>query len=83
MVATLNPLARKRLVLAAHYDSKLISADRNHGEFVGATDSAVPCGMLLDVAFSLQTLFRQRKTVLLMSIVLHIRDTIFVVHNWP
>jgi glutaminyl-peptide cyclotransferase len=71
IVATLNPLARKRLVLAAHYDSKLIRADSTSGEFVGATDSAVPCAMLLDVAFSLQTLLRQRKTVLL-SIVLHV-----------
>lgn len=62
IVATLNPLARKRLVLAAHYDSKLIRADSTSGEFVGATDSAVPCAMLLDVAFSLQTLLRQRKT---------------------
>lgn len=63
VVATLDPHAPKKLVLAAHYDSKLIPAD-HHGEFVGATDSAVPCAMLLDVAYSLQALLRQRQTVL-------------------
>lgn len=46
VVATLNAGATRarRVVLAAHYDSKMI--DR----FVGATDSAVPCAMLLDLA---------------------------------
>ncbi len=39
------PRAR-RVVLAAHYDSKYFAS----GTFVGATDSAVPCAMLLDLA---------------------------------
>eukprot|EP00700_Malawimonas_jakobiformis_P003564 EC726381.1.p1 GENE.EC726381.1~~EC726381.1.p1 ORF type:complete len:192 (+),score=29.80 EC726381.1:85-660(+) len=38
---------RNRLVLAAHYDSKWFP-DPN--TFVGATDSAVPCAILLDLA---------------------------------
>jgi glutaminyl-peptide cyclotransferase len=36
----------RRVVVAAHYDSKLFAS----GGFVGATDSAVPCAMLLDLA---------------------------------
>ncbi|KAJ2471227.1 hypothetical protein GGI02_002411 [Coemansia sp. RSA 2322] len=46
IIATKNPKAAKRLVLAAHYESKIIA----HGEFVGATDSAVPVALMLDVA---------------------------------
>lgn len=37
-----------RLVLVAHYDSKLTPKD-----FIGATDSAVPCAMMLHVAKSI------------------------------
>lgn len=48
IVATQNPEAQRRLVLAAHYDSKATPEG-----FIGATDSAVPCGMLMDVAESL------------------------------
>ncbi|CAF3765682.1 unnamed protein product [Rotaria sordida] len=48
IVATLDPTATRRLVLACHYDSKKI---RN---FIGATDSAVPCAMSLDLAINLQ-----------------------------
>lgn len=40
------PRAR-RVVLAAHYDSKYFPEPNR---FVGATDSAVPCAMLLDLA---------------------------------
>ncbi len=43
--AGLVPRSR-RLVLAAHYDSKYFPGS----DFVGATDSAVPCAMLLDMA---------------------------------
>ena len=34
------------MIVAAHYDSKLFSGV----EFVGATDSAVPCAMMLSLA---------------------------------
>ncbi|KAI9314425.1 glutaminyl-peptide cyclotransferase, isoform CRA_b [Dichotomocladium elegans] len=47
IIATQNPDASQRLVLAAHYDSKDLAG------FVGATDSAVPCAMLMDIAESL------------------------------
>ncbi|VVC99169.1 glutaminyl-peptide cyclotransferase-like [Leptidea sinapis] len=46
IVATLNPDADRYLVLACHYDSKYT---REH-VFVGATDSAVPCAMLINLA---------------------------------
>ena len=48
IVATLDPTASRRLVLACHYDSKKLP------RFIGATDSAVPCAMLLDIAINLQ-----------------------------
>lgn len=46
------------MVLAAHYDSKNIT-DRNGKEFIGATDSAVPCAILLDIARQLNCLFEK------------------------
>jgi glutaminyl-peptide cyclotransferase len=49
IIATLDPKACKRLVLACHYDSKLSSS----GLFVGATDSAVPCALMIELAKSL------------------------------
>lgn len=49
IIATLNPAADRRLALVAHYDSKLLTPE-NGKYFVAATDSAVPCAMLLDVA---------------------------------
>lgn len=48
--ATLNPNAEKYLVLACHYDSKYFLNE----EFLGATDSAVPCSMLIHMAQVLQ-----------------------------
>ena len=53
VVATLNPGAPRRLVLAAHYDSKILAAAGEVERFVGAHDSAVPCALLLDVADAL------------------------------
>lgn len=51
VVATHNPRVRRQLVLACHFDSKLFT----DFEFIGATDSAVPCGMLLHLARLLNT----------------------------
>eukprot|EP00118_Oscarella_pearsei_P008263 m.41781 g.41781 ORF g.41781 m.41781 type:complete len:219 (+) comp33258_c0_seq2:588-1244(+) len=60
IIATLNSEATERLVLAAHYDSKLMDKDKSGRDFIGATDSAVPCAMLLDVAVSLNGLFHRK-----------------------
>lgn len=49
VIATHNPSAKRRLVLACHYDSKVTPEG-----FLGATDSAVPCAMLLEIAKSLK-----------------------------
>lgn len=49
IIATLYPQAERRLALAAHYDSKLLTPE-NGKYFIAATDSAVPCAMLLDFA---------------------------------
>ncbi|XP_044516560.1 glutaminyl-peptide cyclotransferase [Gracilinanus agilis] len=52
IISTLNPTAKRHLVLACHYDSKYFP-QLGSGIFVGATDSAVPCAMLLEVARAL------------------------------
>ncbi|CAJ0950947.1 unnamed protein product, partial [Mesorhabditis belari] len=49
LIATYNPQAARRLVLACHYDSKILPGQT----FLAATDSAVPCAMMLDVAKTL------------------------------
>lgn len=52
LIFTLNPKARQRIVLSAHYDSKLTANDGRRGEegaFVGATDSAAPCAMIMEL----------------------------------
>jgi len=45
ILATLHPDSPRRLVVAAHYDTKISPKG-----FLGATDSAVPCAMLLQLA---------------------------------
>lgn len=56
-VATHNASAPHKLVLAAHYDSKILP----NGVFLGATDSALPCALLLSLAHRLQPLLAQRQ----------------------
>jgi len=46
MIAVYNPAVHRRLTLACHYDSKLFT----DFEFIGATDSAVPCALMIDIA---------------------------------
>uniref|UniRef100_A0A3Q1GG13 Glutaminyl-peptide cyclotransferase n=1 Tax=Acanthochromis polyacanthus TaxID=80966 RepID=A0A3Q1GG13_9TELE len=53
LIATLNPSAKRRLVLACHYDSKYYPPQWHGREFHGATDSAVPCAMMLELARAL------------------------------
>ena len=49
IIATFQPEAKRKLTLACHFDSKYYENIR----FIGATDSAVPCAMLLDLAKTL------------------------------
>ncbi|XP_003962610.3 glutaminyl-peptide cyclotransferase [Takifugu rubripes] len=60
IVATLNPSAKRRLVLACHHDSKYYSPQWQR-EFHGATDSAVPCAMMLEVAQALDEELKAQK----------------------
>lgn len=55
IIASLNPDADRFLILACHYDSKYFKDQ----EFLGATDSAVPCAMLINLAFVLDKYFKQ------------------------
>lgn len=45
IIGRVNPKADKFLVLSAHYDSKYFK----NQEFLGATDSAVPCAIILNL----------------------------------
>lgn len=46
IIAKLNPNAKRYLALACHFDSKYT----RERDFVGATDSAVPCAQLINLA---------------------------------
>lgn len=48
IIAKVNPNAKRYLTLACHYDSKLME------NFVGATDSAVPCAIMMNIAMTLK-----------------------------
>lgn len=52
IIASSNPNACRQLVLACHYDSKMMDG------FLGATDSAVPCAMLLKISETFSKQFR-------------------------
>ncbi|XP_068034143.1 glutaminyl-peptide cyclotransferase-like protein [Anomalospiza imberbis] len=56
VVATAAPTAARRLALACHYDTKAVAT----GPFVGATDAAVPCALLLELAAALDVHLRRR-----------------------
>ena len=58
IIATVHGKSCKRLVLACHYDSKYFK----RGEFVAATDSAVPCAMLIAIAKSLDRALKDKST---------------------
>ncbi|XP_076991194.1 glutaminyl-peptide cyclotransferase isoform X2 [Tamandua tetradactyla] len=62
IISTLNPTAKRHLVLACHYDSKYFPQwdDR---VFVGAIDAAVPCAMILELARALDTKLLSLKNV--------------------
>ena len=59
IIATMDPEAERRLVLACHYDSKDMPPV-NGKYFKGATDSAVPCAMMIDIAHTLHEKLKNR-----------------------
>ncbi|XP_038162325.1 glutaminyl-peptide cyclotransferase-like a [Cyprinodon tularosa] len=74
VIAVLDPTAPRRLLLACHYDSKILPPDpQAPGKmFLGASDSAVPCAMILELAASLDTQlksFKQQKLPVTLQLV--------------
>ncbi|KAI5629663.1 glutaminyl-peptide cyclotransferase [Silurus asotus] len=63
VLAVLDPSAPRRLLLACHHDSKILPRDPKNPQqvFIGASDSAVPCAMLLELVSSLDTHLRAQK----------------------
>lgn len=51
LLAVLDPSAPRRLLLACHYDSKALPTDPKQPKrvFLGASDSAVPCSIILEL----------------------------------
>ncbi|XP_056152469.1 glutaminyl-peptide cyclotransferase [Lampris incognitus] len=62
LIATLNPSAKRRLVLACHFDSKYFPPQWHGIEFQGATDSAVPCAMMLELVHALDEELKAQKS---------------------
>ncbi|XP_009684933.1 glutaminyl-peptide cyclotransferase [Struthio camelus] len=62
IISTLDPSAKRHLVLACHYDSKFFGPQWQGRVFVGATDSAVPCAMILELARALDNKLQLIKT---------------------
>ncbi|KAL4238938.1 hypothetical protein ACF0H5_003642 [Mactra antiquata] len=60
LIFTYEPEVKNKLVLSCHYDSKNMT-DRRGNEFIAATDSAVPCAMLMDIAKKLDCSLRRRR----------------------
>ncbi|XP_052767184.1 glutaminyl-peptide cyclotransferase-like [Mya arenaria] len=61
IIVTYQPEVKNKLVLSCHYDSKNISSRGNY--FIAATDSAVPCAILMDIATKLNcALLRKQQT---------------------
>ncbi|KAM3875582.1 glutaminyl-peptide cyclotransferase-like a [Diretmus argenteus] len=63
IIATLEATAPRRLLLTCHYDSKVLPPDPQAPEkvFLGASDSAVPCAMILELATALDAQLRSLK----------------------
>ncbi|KIP10852.1 hypothetical protein PHLGIDRAFT_183783 [Phlebiopsis gigantea 11061_1 CR5-6] len=59
IIATKDPAASRRVILAAHFDSKFFSSYPDN-QFLGATDSAAPCAFMLDLAETLNPLLDAR-----------------------
>lgn len=78
IIGTLNPNAERFLVLACHYDSKYFKDQ----VFIGATDSAVPCAMMLDLAESLKAQFSKKKLDNSLSLQLVFFDGEEAFHQW-
>ncbi|KAK7590235.1 hypothetical protein V9T40_001848 [Parthenolecanium corni] len=73
IIATYNPQAVRFLVLACHYDSKIFDF-----VFIAATDSAVPCAMLIYLAKSLNSTLSQMKSSVSLKLIFFDGEEAFV-----
>ncbi|XP_011703842.1 PREDICTED: glutaminyl-peptide cyclotransferase isoform X1 [Wasmannia auropunctata] len=64
IIAKLNPNAKRYLTLACHYDSKYT----RERDFIGATDSAVPCAQLINLATVMNKYLTKQRDVSLMLV---------------
>ncbi|KAL6442917.1 hypothetical protein ACFW04_002746 [Cataglyphis niger] len=64
IIAKLNPNAKRYLVLACHFDSKYT----RERDFVGATDSAVPCAQMINLATVMTKYLTKQDDISLMFI---------------
>ena len=80
IIATLDPEVDRRLVLVAHYDSKILT----NRVFLGATDSALPVALLLNVALALDAklMTRQVCACVLFSIIPGCLDGLHIKYKW-
>lgn len=62
LIFTKNPSAPRKLIVAAHYDSKFFPKGSGMQGFVGATDSAAPCAIMVDLAVALDDALDRRET---------------------
>ena len=60
IIVTFEPEVKNKLVLSCHYDSKNLSDSRGN-YFLAATDSAVPCAILMDVATKLNCALQRKR----------------------
>ncbi|XP_076836492.1 glutaminyl-peptide cyclotransferase isoform X2 [Brachyhypopomus gauderio] len=61
ILAVLDPMAPRRLLLACHYDSKMAGSHDPKQVFLGATDSAVSCAMILELVTALDIHLKKLK----------------------
>ncbi|XP_065078357.1 glutaminyl-peptide cyclotransferase [Ochlerotatus camptorhynchus] len=78
VIASLNPNAERFLILACHYDSKYFKDQ----VFIGATDSAVPCAMMLDLASSMKSQLDKKMSDNNLSLQLVFFDGEEAFHQW-
>ncbi len=76
IIATLDPHVSKRLVLAAHYDSKLLPKK----QFLAATDSALPVALLLDLALTLDEKLQERDVIFVCKCVCTVPSSLSTTH---
>ncbi|KAI6190695.1 Glutaminyl-peptide cyclotransferase [Aphelenchoides bicaudatus] len=57
IIGTYSLEAERRLLLACHYDSKILEGEK----FLGATDSAVPCALILALAKKLEPFLKKQQ----------------------